>query len=79
MTRNYAKELGMRLMSSSEKTQKGLPYYASKNWTLRRQGIQNRIARQIIQTQKRKVARMEYARKNDIPYYQVSNAMAGVA
>lgn len=79
MTRNYSKELGMRLMSNAEKKQKGLPYYASKGWTLRRQGIQDRITRQIAKVQKRKVARLEYAKKYNLPYHQVSNAMAGVA
>lgn len=69
----------MRLMSNAEKKQKGLPYYASKAWTLRRQAIQDRIARQIEKVQKRKVARLEYARKHNIPYREVSNAMAGVA
>lgn len=79
MTRNYSKELGMRLMSNAEKKQKGLPYYASKAYSLRRQGIQDRIARQIEKVQKRKVARLEYARKHNIPYREVSNLMAGVA
>lgn len=66
-------------MSNAEKKQKGLPYYASKAYSLRRQGIQDRIARQIEKVQKRKVARLEYARKHNIPYREVSNLMAGVA